>query len=151
MKKIVFFLLMLLLAFLSFAGQVTVPALSDEEQSELQFIIGRIELADGQLRLVDKQGVVLYSESINHVRSIVLSGEAEGFELLPVSVLTVYPNPTTAMLHIQGIEEDTNWRVYDMQGRLVKQGTGAQVPVDALGQGDYLLQVKSYITKFIKQ
>ena len=151
MKEYIVFLLLLLPASLSSADRIAVPSISNEEQSALVYTIGRIELADGELRLVDKQGFILYAEPISRVRSVVISGGTENTEITLAPTIAVYPNPTSAILHIQNVDEDVCWRIYDLQGRLVQNGTGADVYVEALEQGDYLLQVKTSITKFIKQ
>lgn len=142
----------LLLCALPLRGErVEVPRISAEEQRSLVFAIGRIEIEDGELRLVDKQGFVLYAEPVSRVRTIVILRDGEGLNETPSPSLTAYPNPTSVSLYIEGAEPETDWRVFDMQGRLLMQGKGKEVNVSPLGQGDYLLQVKTSIFKFIKQ
>ena len=152
MKRITSILLGICLCTIVSAQRVSVPQMSPEEQNEALYAIGSIVLQDGFLYLKDKAGNVLYSEPLNTVRAIVLNHDQP--TALPenqVKLLVAYPNPTTSMLYIDGVDDDTTWRVFDLQGQLITVGKGNQVPVDHLAQGNYLLQVKTNIIKFIKQ
>ncbi len=152
MKKCGIILLSLYLCTLLSAQQLLIPQMTPQEQNEAVYAIGSIVLQDGYLYLKDKAGTVLYSEPLNTVRAIVLNHDQP--TALPenqVSRLVAYPNPTTSMLCIDEVDDDTTWRVYDLQGQLITVGKGNQVPVDYLAQGNYLLQVKTNIIKFIKQ
>ena len=51
---------------------------------------------------------------------------------------------------VQGAEGQT-LRVYDLQGRLLKQTKGTEVQVEDLANGTYLLQIGTQVVRFIKQ
>ncbi|RZJ30964.1 MAG: T9SS type A sorting domain-containing protein [Flavobacterium sp.] len=58
----------------------------------------------------------------------------------------VYPNPTNGILNVGGTNGEVDFRVYAMDGRLVKSGklnTEAQLFIDELNSGLYLLQLTS--------
>ena len=150
MKRILFIALGLLLLTSGNAKPLQVAQLSASEEQELLFTIGTIVLENNWLMLVDKQGEILYQEALPGVRSIIIHSPNEGMEETEAPRVVAYPNPTTASLYLRGVEEDVEWRVYDLQGRLMIKGHGLTVPADNLPVGDYILQVKTYVVKFIK-
>lgn len=150
MKRTLLIALGLLLLTLAKAAPLKVAQLSAEEEQELLFTIGTIVLENNQLILVDKQGEILYQEDLPKVRSIVIHPSGQDTEETVAPRVVAYPNPTTACLYLKGVEDDAEWRVYDLQGRLMTKGRGLTVTADSLPAGDYILQVKTYIVKFIK-
>lgn len=152
MKRTLLITLCLLLLTFGNAAPLQVAQLSDDKEQELLFIIGTIVLKNNQLSLVDKQGEILYQEDLPKVRSIIIHpmGEGTGVEEAVVPRVVAFPNPTTASLHLRGVEDDAEWRVYDLQGRLMIKGNGLTVPAESLPIGDYILQVKTHVVKFIK-
>lgn len=134
-----------------YATPLTVPKMSASDEQEALYTIGTIELQNGMLFLKDKSGVVLYCSAVNQVRSIVLQHSPEAITDPAAPHISAYPNPTTAILHLSGVEEDEAWHVFDLQGRMLYHGKGAQVPAERLPQGQYLLQVQTQIIKFIKR
>ena len=150
MQRTLFIALALLFLTTGKAAPLQVAQLSAEEEQELLFTIGTIVLENNRLMLVDKQGEVLYQEDLPKVRSIIIHSSGQGMEETEAPQVVAYPNPTTASLYLKGVEEDVEWRVYDLQGRLMMKGSGLTVPADNLPVGDYILQVKTYVVKFIK-
>ena len=150
MKRTLLIALGLLVLTFAKAAPLQVAQLSAEEEQELLFTIGTIVLENNRLVLVDKQGEILYQEDLPKVRSIVIHPSGQDTEETAVPRVVAYPNPTTACLYLKGVEEDVEWRVYDLQGRLITKGRGLTVTADSLPAGDYILQVKNHIVKFIK-
>jgi choice-of-anchor B domain-containing protein len=70
-----------------------------------------------RLRQMDLDG----TETVNELRSIVISGGAEG-------VLALYPNPAPAAapISITGLSAGESWELHTVDGRFVRSGTGNQ-------------------------
>lgn len=67
---------------------------------------------------------------------------------------TVYPNPVTDFLNMEGIAAKHPFQIYDIQGRLIRQGTlgGGRIDLRTLPSGIYLLKVEKEIAlKFVKE
>ena len=62
----------------------------------------------------------------------------------------VYPNPAHDLLIVQGVEAQP-LRIFDLQGRIVKEATTNEVNVSDLANGTYLLQVGTQAVRFIKR
>ena len=69
-------------------------------------------------------------------------GAAAAVGIRPVAELhpTVYPNPASDWLQIDGVAVDTRLTLYDVQGRTVATGTGRSLDVASLPGGLYLLR-----------
>ncbi|MGN1239249.1 MAG: T9SS type A sorting domain-containing protein, partial [Paludibacteraceae bacterium] len=95
----------------------------------------------------------LAQEPIAEVQQITFAGiSPESFSVVEESAkgITIYPNPAQDRLVVQGAEGQT-LRVYDLQGRLLKQTESTEVQVEDLANGTYLLQVGTQVVRFIKQ
>lgn len=60
--------------------------------------------------------------------------------------ITVYPNPTNSILHIEGIHETTNYRLFNSLGQVVMEGqsdSDLQINVKPLGQGFYFMEISN--------
>lgn len=58
------------------------------------------------------------------------------------TTVSVFPNPVSDILHIQGIKKGANWRILDLQGRVIKSGRYAgHIYLNTLKKGMYILQV----------
>jgi predicted outer membrane repeat protein len=64
-----------------------------------------------------------------------------------LSAVNIYPNPATSWLQIEGLAPNTSVALYHIDGRMAWQqvisGGQAQVPVQALPAGNYLLQLQA--------
>ena len=70
-------------------------------------------------------------------------------------VMTVYPNPATNVLNVEGLEAGT-FEIYDSVGKLVNSGeTGGTISIEELTSGSYILRLFSAqnisTTHFIKE
>jgi hypothetical protein len=66
----------------------------------------------------------------------------------------LYPNPAKTRLNVQGIANDEVYKIYTLQGQLIKQGKTLhkQLEVEDLKPGLYLIQIgEKSILKFIKE
>ena len=153
MKKWLF----LCLAAVAISVQATATNLVLSRSSGTQLLqdiaaIGKVVVVRDDLQLLAHDGTVLAQEPIAEVQQITF---ADGSE--PTSVegatargIILYPNPTQDRLVVQGAEGQT-LRVYDLQGRLLKQAESTEVQVEDLANGTYLLQIGTQVVRFIKQ
>lgn len=114
-------------------------------------VIGKWIFSDNILQFFDKNGNILASEQITHIRRITFTDFATATEYVKGdNTIMIYPNPTHDILCINGIESQT-LRIFDMQGRLLQTSMGTQVTVSELPAGTYLLQIGIQVVRFIKQ
>ena len=62
------------------------------------------------------------------------------------SKFIVYPNPSSSVINIGGTNGETSYRIIAVDGKLIESGQlnpDAQINVEALTNGIYLLQVTS--------
>lgn len=68
--------------------------------------------------------------------------------------IKVYPNPTSDVLNIQGVEDINRIRIFDLQGKIVQQANGQQINVQSLSNGTYIVnfynETNVYSRKFVK-
>ncbi|WP_454047015.1 BspA family leucine-rich repeat surface protein [Chryseobacterium sp. Marseille-Q8038] len=71
--------------------------------------------------------------------------------------LSLYPNPAVDDIHIEGLSDIKNYRIFDAAGRLVQEGNpnNDMINVGSLSKGNYILQLilkeKTISSKFIKK
>lgn len=78
----------------------------------------------------------------------------EGIENLFIgdeAAFTVYPNPTSSMLIVNGANDQSVLRLYTLEGNLVKKSVGSSINIEEVPNGNYLLQCENHIFKIIKQ
>ena len=153
MKKWLF----LCLAAVAISVQATATNLVLSRSSGTQLLqdiaaIGKVVFVGDDLQLLAHDGTVLAQEPIAEVQQITFADGSEptSVEGATASGIILYPNPTQDRLVVQGAEGQT-LRVYDLQGRLLKQTEGTEVQVEDLANGTYLLQIGTQVVRFIKQ
>lgn len=153
MKKWLF----LCLAAVAISAQATATHLVLSRSSGTQLMqdiaaIGKVVFVGDDLQLLAHDGTVLAQEPIAEVQQITFADGSEptSVEGATASGIILYPNPTQDRLVVQGAEGQT-LRVYDLQGRLLKQTEGTEVQVEDLANGTYLLQIGTQVVRFIKQ
>ena len=153
MKKWLF----LCLAAVAISVQATATNLVLSRSSGTQLLqdiaaIGKVVFVGDDLQLLAHDGTVLAQEPIAEVQQITFADGSEptSVEGATASGLILYPNPTQDRLVVQGAEGQT-LRVYDLQGRLLKQAESTEVQVEDLANGTYLLQIGTQVVRFIKQ
>lgn len=133
------------------AANLVVQTNNNAQQLHDVALIGKWVFEGDELQLFDKAGYLLASEQIAHIRKITFSTSSpSAIEDAEKNGILVYPNPTQDVLFVEGAEAFP-LRVYDMQGRLLKEGNGNHVQVSELSSGTYLLQIGTQIVRFIKR
>ncbi|KAB1230727.1 BspA family leucine-rich repeat surface protein [Chryseobacterium viscerum] len=112
---------------------------------------------------------IKYASNVSDKRDIlinkgwILGGDAVGSCLLSSSDLKLnkkpllYPNPAVDDIHIEGLSDIKNYKIYDASGRLVKEGNpnNEMINVSSLPKGNYMIQLimkeKTVSSKFIKK
>lgn len=62
----------------------------------------------------------------------------------------LYPNPTSNIINIQGIDQDVNFKIYNLQGQMLNQGKSLDQQIDThlLPNGLYIFEIQNkYVTK----
>ena len=116
-------------------------------------IIGKVVFVGDDLQLLAHDGTLLAQEPIAEVQQITFAETSpESFPVVEEAAngIIIYPNPAQDRLVVQGAEGQT-LRVYDLQGRLLKQTEGTEVQVEDLADGTYLLQVGTQVVRFTKK
>lgn len=55
----------------------------------------------------------------------------------------IFPNPTTNLLNISGVDENAIIEIYSVTGRQIKTGFGSQINVADLPAGSYIIRIKN--------
>lgn len=71
----------------------------------------------------------------------------------PEAALEVYPNPTRGKLQIKGVRLNQEYRILDLQGRVVSSGwwSGEPLELEHRAAGPYLLEMEGKRTLFMKE
>ena len=148
------FLSIMVLAFGAQMMGANLVLVKSNGQQEAQNVaaIGKWVYVGNDLQLISHDGEVLAQESVLEIRKIVFekANTSTSPENAGDKTIYIYPNPTQDVLIVNGIDTPV-LRVFDMQGRLLKQEKGNQVSVGDLAGGTYLLQVGTQVTRFIKK
>ena len=71
-----------------------------------------------------------------------------------VNLLTLYPNPANSVIRIEGLEANSEVRIYNMMGALVKvvnANADEEIGIDDLSAGLYFVRCGSTTLRFIKE
>ena len=72
-----------------------------------------------------------------------------------ISLISIYPNPVQDVLYVEGVEENTEIRIFNVKGVLfqttIAKEKVVQLNVSMLQQGMYILQAGNQAIKFIKK
>ncbi|MCQ2227712.1 MAG: T9SS type A sorting domain-containing protein [Bacteroidales bacterium] len=168
-KKIFSLLTMLTVSLAAMADDVpgvTVEYLDAGSASYVQAIsaIGRIEFKDGNATIVFKDAEAGTEDlgSISAIRRISFGAVSESDitedDDTPTAITTerkvsvsAYPNPTADHLHISGLADGQQVRLFTSDGRLTLVGTSADIDLTGMPNGIYLLQVGKDVIKVIKK
>ena len=117
-----------------------------------------IDGVNEQFRLVALDGTILAEKHLyDEVRRIVFFEEqGPGVNLGDTErVIAVYPNPTSSILYLEGLNQGEMIRVFSLEGQLLIAQTAGAVnallDLSALQTGVYLLQLNTEFVKIIKQ
>ncbi len=127
-------------------------------------VIGRIEFKEESAFLVFKDETVQpvnlgKLSSLNRIAlgnisesNIAKDNDDNGDAIASVCNITIstYPNPTSDVIRIEGMEDGQIARLFNLNGRLVLSTNECEINLGNLPQGDYLLQVGTEIIKVVK-
>ena len=153
MKKQFVFLFALLCGMQAMATNLVLQRTDGAQQLHDIALIGKWVFVERDLQLLDKQGNILATEPLDAIRGINFGTPSTPSSIesaLQEGQIAVYPNPTHDLLIVQGAEAQP-LRVFDLQGRVVKEATTNEVNVSDLAEGTYLLQIGTQVIRFIKQ
>lgn len=142
--------LMLCLVVTICQAEVTISNLSESEMTALEMTIGKAVLDGGMIYFVSPSGEVLASDRLSNIRSIVFMTSSSDIKPVNQTKINIYPNPTSDYLIVEGVEDNTPYKIYDYDGRVMDNGIGNTIPVSNLTNGNYLLLINTQVVKFIK-
>ena len=64
--------------------------------------------------------------------------------------LTVYPNPASSQISIN-THADSEYQITNLQGIVVKEGTGNRISIAELSQGVYFIKAQNTVKRFVIQ
>lgn len=120
--------------------------------------IAVVDSASGILTAVSNGEVTvtataLANSTISDSISISITGQTTGIVEFANTSTTIYPNPASDYLNIEGIETGTEIKIYSMDGTLVKSTTYANesINVSGLYSGIYIVKVNNNALKLYKE
>jgi hypothetical protein len=130
---------------------LTIEWLNGTKQTEAISRIGKIVFTGDKMSLTDVNGNLLAESDIDDVRKIVFVKEATK-EITPQNEeeISVYPNPTSNILYINGLNKHEKVHLFDTNGKLVKSCQETELDMNDLSNGIYLLQIRTQVVKVIK-
>jgi hypothetical protein len=97
---------------------------------------------------IDPEERYLYFRELNGcIRRFLIKDEGTNIHEHPaLQAFTLYPNPATTTLYLNGISKQIPYRIVDIQGRVLQQAelNGISIDIATLPQGMYVLQIDGY-------
>lgn len=131
-----------------------------DQNNRTQFFgVMEIPVPIDMLTTGSNQVAVQFGDNGGHISSAILQVQKAN-QPVPVSVvpsvsneISLFPNPVSDYLQVEGATPRTSFSIYDVQGRLIQEGvlTSTRLDVRALPQGTYFLQLDKGGAKFIKE
>lgn len=120
--------------------------------------IGRIEFTDNNVTVVDntEEHNNLFSCPITDAKKILFNNEgSSGTAIVPTKdessiVIKAFPNPAAEYVTVTGLVDGETIRLFDLQGKAVKQTVETTVSLAGLPAGVYILQAGQDVVKIIK-
>ena len=98
-------------------------------------------------------GTFTYGQVEDYALNIVSANRDEDRMVTPTTGLSIYPNPIKAnILNIENAES-SDFRIFDMSGKLISSGTvtDQKVDVNRLLKGVYIIQIGKTSKRFIRE
>jgi hypothetical protein len=125
---------------------------ADAENKEVTWSVNNPSLANisatGLLTALANGTVIVKAtakdgSSIEGSKSIVITGQSIGLEILQKSSIQIYPNPVSSNLNINSNESIETYALYSVQGKLLKEGQviAQHVDMSNLQPGIYLIDL----------
>lgn len=115
------------------------------------------------LKPVNNQAVIVFQEkktgdanAVIYAQNLVLpAASLSTSDIVKSKSIKLYPNPATDVIHLDGVDNDSNFVIYNAVGQLVKSGEmqKGEIAVQELIKGQYMLKLKGQdkAIKFIKK
>ena len=89
---------------------------------------------------------VTVSDNAGNVGTAQITVQVSGVNVPESSMdkIQAYPNPTSGILQIEGVQGTANYRIFNSQGQILMRGQGEgnmQINLKPLGQGFYFLEI----------
>jgi hypothetical protein len=106
--------------------------------------------------LINQLPAQAFQVSIQLLSTLINNPLGLGESTIPDKLITVYPNPTNGLVHIEIPNQNIqNIKVYDLQGQLIKETTENQFDLSNVSNGTYFIKAQTkqgfYSYKLIKQ
>lgn len=159
-KRNLLIIAMFVSSVLSMAADV--QSLVVEPKSGIESVIALSDIQciifSGANVIVEKKDTTHCYYSVSAVQKLLFGMRSSTNNISKVEALSVkaYPNPSTDVLFIEGIETVEKLHLYSLMGtelavKYTLLNNGLQINVSALSQGFYLLQVNNQAIKIQKQ
>ena len=146
---------------MSFATTLHVEQLQGEEFALAIKQIGKLVIKGTKIEFYDRQGTLLHTSDIEDVPVMTFDQNSEEQDFSEEEavenvfggkeVYSVYPNPSSTAVLINGLSGEATLRLYNLDGQLIKTVVGTSMNVEDVPSGNYLLQCENQIIKIIKQ
>ncbi len=140
------------------ADYIHVVQLEGSDYVKALSTIGRIEFADNNVTVVDntKDHNILFSCPIANAKKILFNNDgSSSTAIVPANEdssvsIKAFPNPAAEYVTVTGLAEGETIRLFDLQGKSVKQTVETTVSLTGLPAGVYFLQAGQEVVKIIK-
>lgn len=152
--KYLFLLFISLMSSNLLAQSIVINKTNSDSQEKYLSSLQKIRFCDGVmvLKFADNSVEAMPVSEISKILFTNISSSISKLEMN--SAVKVFPNPTRDILKINGLEEETEFSIYNLNGsRLLigKINPGETINVSSLLKGLYVLRIKSLTFKVCKQ
>ncbi|MCL2131518.1 MAG: cadherin-like beta sandwich domain-containing protein [Lentimicrobiaceae bacterium] len=131
-------------------SEISINAIANDTNATISGDTGLQQLAVGAniftitVAAEDKTITQNYIITVNRADTIIENNIIE----ITQKVVKIYPNPTSGKIYLQ---EESNVKVYSVQGQLLREVFGKEVDLSSYPQGLYFLKVDGKVFKVVKQ
>lgn len=152
--KYLFLLFIPLMSSNLLAQSIVINKANSDSQEKYLSLLQKIRFCDGAmvLRFADNSVEAMPVSEISNILFTNISTSISKLEMNPT--VKVFPNPTKDVLRINGLEEETEFSIYNLNGNRLLMGKinpGEAINVSSLLKGIYLLRIKYLTFKVCKQ
>lgn len=149
-------LFLLSMSYHAIAADVTVTPMSPDETSYFMTNLSKIAV-DGfyesqSLVFYDEQGAVVAEKPVKVPTKITFGvNPQEGLAEVVESntAISFYPNPSSDVIHIMGLEKPVTVQLYNLKGQLILSSQSSDIDVSHISAGSYVMQIGSQCFKVL--
>ena len=77
----------------------------------------------------------------------------EGMSTSNISIIkpSVYPNPTTSIVHLKNVSPGTPYEVYDIHGKLLQKNSKSTIDLSSFKGNIFIIKINEYNLRVIKE